>query len=106
MNIKCIMLDIDGTLTNSKGQISNYTKKIISKLVNKDIKVILASGRNIDSVVKISKACNASQIVIADNGSSIYDYSKNEFLFFKNINNEFINIIWNLCSIYIVYIIR
>lgn len=98
--IKCVVLDIDGTLTNSKGQISDYTKKVIKNLVNKDIKVILASGRNIDNVVKISKICNASNIVISNNGAVIYDYLKNKFLFFNIINKELINEIWKLCSKY------
>lgn len=99
-NIKCIVLDIDGTLTNSENQISEYTKKIINKLVSIGIRVILASGRNVDSVVKISEACRASNIVICNNGSTIYDYKKNKFLFLKTISNELIGIIWMLCSKY------
>lgn len=99
-NIKCVVLDIDGTITNSEGKISEYTQKIIKKLVNKNIKVILASGRNIDNVVEISKICNASSIVIANNGSTVYDYSKNNFLFLNTISYELINLVWELCSKY------
>lgn len=99
-NIKCIVLDIDGTITNSEGKISDYTQKIIKKLVTKNIKVIIASGRDVNSVVEISKICGASSIVIANNGSTIYDYSKNKFLFLKIINYKLINLVWNLCLEY------
>ena len=99
-NIKCVVLDIDGTITNSEGKISDYTQKIIKKLVTKNIKVIIASGRNIDSVVEIGKICNASSIVIANNGSTVYDYSKNKFLFLNIINHELIHLVWNLCLEY------
>lgn len=98
--IKCIVLDIDGTLTNSKNEISDYTKNIIKKLINQNFKVILSSGRNIDSVVEASKICGASSIVIANNGSTIYDYKKNKFLFKSTINQELINEIWKLCLKY------
>ena len=39
-NIKCVVLDIDGTLVNSAGEISDYCKKVINKLVSKNIKTI------------------------------------------------------------------
>lgn len=99
-NIKCVLLDIDGTLTNNKNEVSNYTKKIIQKLVDKGIKVVLASGRNIDSVVEISKKCNASSIVLADNGASIYDYCRCKFLFSETFTYESIKKIFDLCLTY------
>ncbi len=42
---KAIVLDIDGTLTNSKKEISTATKQAIRGLLEKGHKVILASGR-------------------------------------------------------------
>ena len=33
-NIKCIIIDIDGTLVDSNGLISDYTKKVIFKVVS------------------------------------------------------------------------
>ena len=99
-NIKCIILDIDGTLANSRSEVTNYTKNIIKKLVVKNIMVVLASGRNVDSVIEMSRDCGASSIVIADNGSVIYDYSKREFLFLNVINEKFLGIIWELCLKY------
>lgn len=98
--IKCVLLDIDGTLTNEKNEVSDYTKKVIKNLVDKDIKVVLVSGRNIDSVVKVSKECNANCIVIANNGAVIYDYCKCEFLFFEKFPPGTVKKIFNLCLTY------
>ena len=81
MNIKCIFIDIDGTLLDDKKNISDYTKNVIKQLKEKNIKVILISGRCMSEVIEISKKCNASSIIISDNGSVIYDYNaKNIFL--------------------------
>lgn len=99
-NIKCIIIDIDGTLTNSNSEVTEYTKTVINKLVKQNIKVILASGRNIDNIIEVSKISWASSIVIANNGSTIYDYSNNKFLFLSTIDIKLINKVLNLCLKY------
>lgn len=81
MNVKCIFIDIDGTLLTDSKKVSDYTLKILSNLKSNGIFLILASGRNLKNVQKISEDCGASSIIIADNGASIYDYKK-IFLFF------------------------
>lgn len=45
MNKKILVLDIDGTLTNSKKEITPATKKAIQDIMKAGHKVILASGR-------------------------------------------------------------
>lgn len=45
MTTKALVLDIDGTLTNSKKEITPATKAAIQKLMQQGHKVILASGR-------------------------------------------------------------
>ena len=45
MNEKVLVLDIDGTLTNSKKEITPATKQAIQDILKKGHKVILASGR-------------------------------------------------------------
>ncbi len=41
--IKCLIIDIDNTLTNSKREITDYTREVISKIVNKGIYVVLCT---------------------------------------------------------------
>ena len=45
MAIKVIIMDVDGTLTNSKKQITPKTKEMLIEAQNKGIKLVLASGR-------------------------------------------------------------
>lgn len=45
MSYKALILDIDGTLTNSRKEITPATKAAIQDLMKQGKKVILASGR-------------------------------------------------------------
>ena len=45
MKYKVLVLDLDGTLTNSKKKITDYTKKILLNLQKKGVHIVLASGR-------------------------------------------------------------
>ncbi len=95
-NIKCIILDIDFTLTKSDGTVSNYTKEIIKKAIDKNIYVIICSGRPNTYAIEKSKMSNASPIVISDNGAIIYNYETNEILYDNNIKEEYLEKIWNI----------
>ena len=46
MNIKAIVMDMDGTLLNSKDKISPKTKDALIECQKNGIKIVLASGRN------------------------------------------------------------
>ena len=55
MEIKAIILDIDGTLLSSKKVILPKTKEILIKAQEKGIKLILASGRPLSGMVPLIK---------------------------------------------------
>lgn len=46
-----LLIDVDGTLTNSQQCISDRTAKVISKLINKNIKIGIATGRQYAALV-------------------------------------------------------
>jgi len=46
---KLIAIDIDGTLLNSYGQISDENKDAIKKAIEKNVKIVLTSRKNADS---------------------------------------------------------
>ena len=73
-NIKVIFLDIDGTLYNNKKQVTEYTKKILNRIIEKEIYVVLCSGRQNSQVCELSRSINFSKYVIACNGAFVYDY--------------------------------
>lgn len=45
-NIRLVASDIDGTLTNEQRELTPYTRQILQVLLQRDIPVVLVSGRN------------------------------------------------------------
>ena len=80
---KLIAVDLDGTLLNSYGEVTEYTKEVIKKVRQKNIKFIIASGRPMDSIKAISKEIESDRYFIAGNGAIIYD-TQNEEIIFEN----------------------
>lgn len=95
-NIKCIFLDIDNTLTNSKEFITEYTSQVIKRVKAKGIYVILCTGRTNQYAVEKSKLCNASSIVISSNGTLIYDYELDKVCYESAIPSNLLNQIFKL----------
>ena len=54
MSIKAIVLDIDGTLTNDKKEITPMTKEALLKAQAMGIKLTLASGRPTKGLRKLA----------------------------------------------------
>ena len=85
--VKAIFIDIDGTLLNSKKEISNRSKKAINECCKRDIKVILTSGRSRLSVLEFMHKIKASLYIISSNGADAYDVA-NEKEIIKDIMNK------------------
>ena len=79
-DIKMIVMDLDGTLLTKNQNILPYTKDVLMKYQEKGISLVLASGRDIDSIQKIGKKLNMSDYLqntyICLNGLEIYDIGK------------------------------
>lgn len=84
---KLIAIDLDGTLLNSYGEITNKNKEAIKYALDKGIEVVLASGRDPKTMEKISNELNIENFLIAGNGASVYDIKQG-----KNIYENFLNI--------------
>lgn len=72
---KLIALDMDGTLLNKNGEVSEGNKIAIKKAIEKGIKVVLCSGRNIDGLEKFLEELSLKedgQYIITCNGGAIY----------------------------------
>lgn len=54
MSYKLLVLDIDGTVTNSKKEITPKTKEAILELQKKGIPVAIASGRPTKGIVAVA----------------------------------------------------
>ncbi len=71
---KYIVLDMDGTLLNSKHRISPELKKLLIDLQDEGIKLILCSGRNINSMRSYARELECYKhetFIVSDNGGAI-----------------------------------
>lgn len=98
-NIKCILLDIDKTLTNNKEEILNETIEYFAQIKEKYY-IILVTGRTNSYAIIKSKSCNASPIVIADNGAIVYNYETDKILYGNFFEKETLNNVWDISQKY------
>ena len=94
---KLIAIDIDGTLLNSNGELTERTKEIIKKVTNKNVKVVLTSGRVTKSVQNIADKISADKYIICDNGASIYDIAEDKTIWSKKIDKNIVIDLVNIC---------
>lgn len=95
---KLIAIDLDGTLLNSYGEISEENKIAIKKAKEKGIEIVLTSGRMSSSVFGIANEIGADNFIIAGNGSLIYDIKNKKILFNECIPKEKVLQIVKICD--------
>ena len=84
---KLIAIDLDGTLLNSYGEITKKNKEAIKYALDKDVEVVLASGRDPKTMEKISHELGIENYLIAGNGASVYSIQEE-----KNIYENFLEV--------------
>ena len=95
---KLIAIDLDGTMLDSYGQVTQNTKNAIKNAIEKGIDVVIASGRPIDSIKSIAKDIGSEKYFIAGNGALIYDIPKDEILYDKYMKKEKVLEIIKICE--------
>lgn len=78
---KLIAIDLDGTLLNSYGEISNANKEAIKKAKEKGIQIVLTSGRISSSIITLANEIEANNYIIAGNGAIVYDLKNEKILY-------------------------
>jgi len=89
--IKAILLDIDGTLTNSKKEITPKTKEALLKAQKAGIKLAVVSARTENGLARFGRWLDFEQnhgILIACNGALIKDMETGEVFFDKSMSKE------------------
>ena len=81
---KLAAIDLDGTMLNQYGMITQRTKDAIEKAQQNGIEVIIASGRPTDSVKTIAKEIKSNKYFISGNGAIIYDIT-NDKIIYENV---------------------
>lgn len=78
---KLIAIDLDGTLLNSNHEISEKNKQTIKKCLDKEVKIILLSGREIYSIKEFAKELGIKEYISAYNGGIISDHTGKKVYF-------------------------
>lgn len=91
MDYKLIALDMDDTLLTSKKSISDHNKSAIKQALQKEIKVVLCSGRTHNAVVDYAKELGIEgpdQYMIT-NGGAIIENMEGKIIFQRTMSNSF-----------------
>ena len=91
MGIKAIVMDVDGTLTNDKKEITPKTREVLLKAQKQGILLILASGRPTTGLVEMGKVLEMDKnngLFISYNGSKVVNFQTGEELFNEPLKLE------------------
>lgn len=95
---KLAAIDLDGTMLNSYGVVTENTKNVIKNTINNGTDVVIASGRPIDSIKTIAREIGSNNYFIAGNGALIYDIKKDEIIYDKYMSKEKVLEIIKICE--------
>lgn len=93
MEKRMLVLDIDGTLTNSKKEITKATKEALFAIQEAGHTLVIASGRPTKGTALIAKECglyNYPGYVISYNGARIVRCSTGEILYNNRLPKQFL----------------
>ncbi|MFA9377380.1 MAG: Cof-type HAD-IIB family hydrolase [Lachnotalea sp.] len=97
MAYEMLVLDIDGTLTNSKKEISQVTREAILAIQIRGHHVVLASGRPTAGIVPVANELQMEKFggfVLSFNGAKVMNCKNGEIIFQNTIPNELISEIY------------
>ena len=95
LKIKIVFFDIDGTLTNSNKVMSGNTISTLNKLIEKNIFIVLCSGRANSYIKQYLKLINKSKYSISNNGALIYDNELNKIIISHTLYSKDLEYLWN-----------
>ena len=95
---KLITIDIDGTLLNSYGEVTDRNKQAIQKALDKNIDVVLTSGRMPKAILPIASEINSNKYLISGNGAAIYDIQNDEIIYNNYMTKKKVLEIIDICE--------
>ncbi|SHK72065.1 hypothetical protein SAMN02745163_04347 [Clostridium cavendishii DSM 21758] len=87
--IKLIASDMDGTLLNEKGELSDEIHDVLSKLEKENIQFVVSSGRQYYNLVNFFGEAKDKLYYISENGTLIMDNQGNE-IYSDKLDNEIV----------------
>ncbi len=103
MNYQMLVLDLDGTLTNSRKEITEPTRKALIEIQEAGKKVVLASGRPINGIVPLAKKLELERFggyMLSFNGARITQCSTGKIVYNRMLPQEVIRPIYEIVKSY------
>ena len=97
MKYKMIVLDLDGTLTNNKKEITPRTKQALMQAQAAGVHVVLASGRPTYGIVPLAEELKLKDnggYILAFNGGKIIDCTNKKVLFEQKLDEQLVPILF------------
>ena len=98
MAYKMIVLDLDGTLTNSKKEITPRTYEALMEAQKKGIVVVLASGRPTYGIMPLAKQLKLAEYggyILAYNGGKIMDCKSGDTVFNQELCPDLVPMLYD-----------
>ena len=85
---KLAAIDLDGTMLNQYGIVTQRTKQAIKRAQQRGIEVIIASGRPMDSIKAIAEEIKSEKYFISGNGAIIYDIQNDKIIYENTLKKQ------------------
>ena len=84
MKYKILVLDLDGTLTNKKKEITAHTRETLIRAQEAGVKIVLASGRPTYGIVPLAEELRLGDFegyILSYNGGQIIDWKTKKMMY-------------------------
>ena len=88
MKYKLIAMDMDGTLLNTKKNVSERTREVLKKAENSGVKLVICTGRIFTSALSYARIVGTKAPIIASNGAYIREKDRNEIIYSKEMGKK------------------
>ena len=91
MRYKVVVLDLDGTLTNSQKEVTSHTKETLFRYMESGGTVVLASGRPTYGVMPIARELELNErggYILSFNGGNIIDCKREQTIYQKRLEKK------------------
>ena len=94
--IKLISSDLDGTLLDSNMGLSSNNLAALSRCVEQNIHIVVATGRSFHSVPKQVREIEGLEYLICANGAKVYNNVSEELLYAEYLDGDALKKIWHI----------
>ena len=101
MEYQILVLDLDGTLTNSRKEITPETREALIEIQERGKKVVLASGRPTQGVMPLAQQLHLADYgsyILSFNGARITDCRSGEVIYSRYLPDDALKTVYDLAS--------